>query len=175
MEFPWEGQQSSSSSTSGAFPWECGGPCPWSVDPAQEEEVSPAEAGIELFNLLVDLKHAGTIGAKHACLIAHWAHLAGACGPVCDLARKPTVQSGGFSRHFDRIVGTRLNESKDWYELAVPRWIRADGSRSASDMSCLVPHEELAREVNTTPDLPAKLEAAKRDGTLPRAFLENDL
>jgi hypothetical protein len=54
--------------------------------------------------------NAGQLAAKHACIIAYWAHRAGASGPIKDLARKPGLQSGKYSQHFDKVLNSKPEE-----------------------------------------------------------------
>eukprot|EP00969_Alexandrium_andersonii_P115588 5111223-Alexandrium_andersonii.AAC.1 len=49
------------------------------------ESVGPKQAGEFLFDMLVNLKQAGVLSAKQSCILAFWAHRAGASG-VKDLA-----------------------------------------------------------------------------------------
>ena len=83
-----------------------------------------------MFDYLVELKQGNvSIKANHVCIIAFWASLSGKLsGPINDLALRPNAQSGKFSAHFDKVVGTTL-ASEAFYELSVPMVSRLDASR----------------------------------------------
>ena len=52
-------------------------------DPCPSGNISKEEAGDIFFEYLLQLKRsAAPFRAKHACLLAHWATLAGAVGPM---------------------------------------------------------------------------------------------
>eukprot|EP00969_Alexandrium_andersonii_P310537 13722155-Alexandrium_andersonii.AAC.1 len=88
------------------------------------------EAGLELVNFLIDIKFRGSLAARHVCIISYWATRAGCAGPISGLARHPSTHSGGFSRHFDKVVGSSPATALPWYELEIPRYLRADGTRT---------------------------------------------
>lgn len=160
-EFPWEAPRVASSSDVGGH--ELG-----------ESELSRQEAGLELFNYIVHLKTSNLIAAKHACILSWWAWKSGVAGPVKDLAMSPeTTQSGHFSRHYDLVSRCKPSEAEDWYKLPVPLTLRADGARKICETETLVPHEVLLEEVWSDNTLPAKLEAAKTDGTLPQSYTQH--
>jgi hypothetical protein len=165
-----------------AFPWEANEP--WAVpdseaaepdesDPIDYDNFSPGECGDELFNLLVELKKRGSLSAKHVCVLSFWASRAGAVGPIGILAKKPSVQSGQFSAHFDRATKGNPKDARDWYELPTPRYIRCDVSRSVDDLSVLVPHESIADEILGKPGMRDLLEKIKCDGTLQSCYFDH--
>eukprot|EP00969_Alexandrium_andersonii_P204493 9036296-Alexandrium_andersonii.AAC.1 len=97
--------------------------------------------------MLVDLKQAGTLSAKQACVLAFWAVRAGATGMASKLAYKPdTKWTGHFSRHFDSVAGTKV-DSLPWYNVPMAQYHRYDASRAFEDMPTLPPHEALAEEL----------------------------
>eukprot|EP00969_Alexandrium_andersonii_P127422 5631904-Alexandrium_andersonii.AAC.1 len=60
--------------------------------------------------MLIDLKQSGSLSARQTCVLAFWASKAGACGQVGKLAFPPDKEhTGGYSRHFDSIAGTRID------------------------------------------------------------------
>lgn len=112
------------------------------VDPATDPELS----GQVLAEMLVELKHHGAISATTACLIAYWAHKAGACGPVSALGTKPGQHSSAYSRAFDKYTGLGL-QSAHLYNLPCARRVKYDVSRRFEALPFLVPHEAFAEEL----------------------------
>eukprot|EP00969_Alexandrium_andersonii_P082927 3657644-Alexandrium_andersonii.AAC.1 len=113
--FDWE---TPASSSSGPAPWEDSAPSRVAAggedgEPLSYDNVSREEAGLELYNFIVDLKIRGLITAKSACILAFWSSRAGAEGPVGALARRPDLASGHFSRHFDATVDLKPSEAEE--------------------------------------------------------------
>jgi len=123
---------------------------------AQEEASSQAEAGIELAELLLQLRCDGRLTAKDACLISHWAAEAGAQGPVKELALGPGRPSGHYQRHLDRKAGLR-GQSQDFYEIAVPAHTKHNVDRTVHKVRVVPPHECLHRECVEDPDIAPKV------------------
>ena len=92
------------------------------------EEFSPAEAGEELCQLIVDLKLQGKISAKIACYLSYWASKAGAAGPTSELALKPGAKDGSYSARFDVFTGAGVG-SLNTYEVEVARCLKGDLGR----------------------------------------------
>eukprot|EP00969_Alexandrium_andersonii_P241147 10646607-Alexandrium_andersonii.AAC.1 len=91
--------------------------------------------------MLVNLKQSGVLSAKQSCILAFWAHRAGASG-VKDLAHRPGLShTGHYSRHFDSVCGTRTKDALPWYEVPIPLHHRWDAGRVVDDVSTLVAHE----------------------------------
>jgi len=70
-----------------------------------DEELTQQEAGQPLIDMLIRLKMLGVLSAKRACILSHWAKLAGIASPGDALALPPERTGGTFSAHFDRVVG----------------------------------------------------------------------
>ena len=109
-KFPWEQPTSSSHNPNPSHGGE-----PGSDDEYDPDDLSPDEAALELFNYIVELKHLGVLKANHACVLSYWAFRAGAQGPVRELKKKPGLASGNYSKHFDKILGTKPSEAREWY------------------------------------------------------------
>ena len=99
-----------------------------SSDEFDYDRVGPQEAGRELGDFIIELKQRGTLSAKQACVLAFWAHKAGAIGIVAKLAYSPDKQSGRFSRHFDAVVGCGPS-ALDFYTLQTPGHSRHRANR----------------------------------------------
>ena len=140
---------SSSSSPKPKRSWEVE-PHAWaaapSLDSELEEEETPASAGEALVELLTSLKYAGTLSAHNVCLIAYWAHRAGACGLVSRLGKAPGAASGAYSAHFDKVIGHRDVE-RDLYYMDVPAYKKCDATRVLRSIPVFPPHEILDDDV----------------------------
>lgn len=165
-QFPWERSDSASSSGLGGH----GEPDGGSGDEFDPDDLSPEEAGLELMNFIVELKHRGVLKATHACILSYWASRAGAQGPVNELKKKPGMSSGNYSKHFDKVLNTKPSDSNEWYMLPTPMHLRADASRSVFDMCCIVPHETLCEEVAASPSLSGLLATAQGNRALPPSY-----
>ena len=109
-----------------------------------------AEAQQEFANFLIQLKTEGTLSATSACILAHWATLGGLKGFAEKLAFAPGKQSGAYSKHWDRVVGTKA--SKDEYHCVdMPFLRKADGLRVVEPMPVVPPHQTLYREISSSP------------------------
>ena len=136
--------------------------------------VSPADAGEELFNFVVCLKLQGLLSAANACKLAFWAHRSGACGPIEQLALRPDSQSGKFSRRFDKVVGTKNLESQLLYELKVARRLRCEAIRRWDGIDVIPPLEALLAEyMDHGPELQRELAMCTSENDLPPAYTEH--
>ena len=97
-------------------------------DPFARFNITPVHAGEMLCEYLVDLKHSGSLRASHACIIAFWAELAGAVGPISELAYRPDSDSGKFSAHFDLKTGAKMS-AEHFYHVDTSMFSRTDGLR----------------------------------------------
>lgn len=126
------------------------------------EDLSPDECSARLFAFLVSLKMAGTLSAKQVATIAFWARGAGCRGQAADLALSPTRTGGGYSEHFDRVVGIREEMQKDWYNLSVPTHAKHDLSRSIKNFAANPPYEALGTELAEMPNFRKDLAAMEK-------------
>jgi hypothetical protein len=58
----------------------------WKDSDEDELSNSPEAAGEELADMLVNLRLRGVLSSKQACVLGHWASLAGAVGPCSEFA-----------------------------------------------------------------------------------------
>ena len=107
---------------------------------------------MEFFNLLVKLKMAGTLSAKHACILAFWAKGVGMTGVGASLALSPRRTGGYFSTHFDETVGVQMAPSS-FYSLAVPGHDTCTASRTDIPYAAVLPHEALEEELAQDPGI----------------------
>lgn len=115
------------------------------------EGVSPEVAGENLASLLVDLKLKGILSAKHVCVLAHWATLAGAKGPCKDFAAKPGGQSGSYQQRLNTFL--RVEEHAPFYTVRLPGTDPALAERTTLDMAVMPPHEAISQEVLDDPGI----------------------
>jgi hypothetical protein len=145
--------------------WEEHGP-DQGADPANEDR---GEAGLQLARCLVQLHAEGKLTAKSTCILAHWAHKAGAAGPVGALAFRPQAPTGHYQRHLDRAAGFR---DQDYYKLSVPTYAKRtkdSQQRVPLQISVLPPHECVNSEFCEDPGLQRKAQVA----AWPAAFGEH--
>lgn len=131
---------------------------------AVEQPEGAEEAGAALGDLLLELHVSGRLTAKHACLISHYAHKAGACGPVAQYGYKPGAPSGHYQRHLDKAAG--LRDQNLFYHMTVPCFSKRSRSRVSRQLDVLPPHECLHREFEDNPSLTKQLHTAE----LPQSF-----
>ena len=92
----------------------------WGWDEScSEEEATAAEAGEEFAPLLIRLRLQGTLSAKQACVLAHWATAAGALGPCALFAMGPNAPSGHYQRRLDSYLGVAEVDAS-FYHVDVP-------------------------------------------------------
>ena len=78
-------------------------------------------AGANLVDVLLWLRMSGKLQAKWVCIIAHWAHFAGAEHGVNDIRMRPGESSGNYQKRLDRVQGFNVYE-KGLAKLSVPSW-----------------------------------------------------
>lgn len=126
-------------------------------------------AGDELFEMLFRLKATNVLSAKQACVLAFWAHRAGACGPVRCLALAPDRQSGKFSRRFDDACGTS-GKPDGLYSAPLALKVRHDAARVWDTIPIRTPLEALEAELEGSPEPKAELQRAIEADEMPPAF-----
>ena len=134
---------------------------------------TPEEAGKELSSYLWQLKHRGLLKASHVCVIAWWASLAGACGPVMDMGYRPDVSEAGTGRYAEHLDRLWRKDFADKYLLSVPGFSRAFAGRQSLSVPVHPPLELLKAEIRQTPNLAARVAEAINDHLLPPRFLEH--
>jgi hypothetical protein len=134
------------------------------------DNVSVARATDELAVILIELKQRGVLSAQIVCVISYCCSKAGMGGAIEDLAFRPDTKSTGhFSRHCDRVVGTKTRDGVEFYELPTPSFPRGC-ERQLHDVSVLPAHEAFAEEFAANPDLPRLLEDWKTSDKLPPCY-----
>lgn len=163
---------------SGSHSWEAPGAHTWEGPSDNEssggegDTITRASAGSELFEMLVSLRRCGKLGSRDVCLLAYWAHHAGAVGAVALLALHPNASSGNYQRHFDCAVG--FDAKSDRYTtLQVPGHAGHDLSRVLHDVAALPPHEALVEEMLEDASMEAELRQALESSSLPRAYMNS--
>ena len=121
---------------------------PPSAGSAADAGLAQVVAGEAFCDLLVELKLVGKISAHICCVLAHFAAEAGACGPARQLGRKPDLQTGKYSAHFDAFLGHR-EDDEYFYWVPTPLRCTYDGERSTRsvDIAIALPHEVLVQEL----------------------------
>lgn len=125
---------------------------PWDDSDDESAPVTASEAGNNLGDMLIRLRLAGTISAKQCCVLAHWASLAGAVGPVGDFGAPPDKQSGFYQQKLDRYMRVEEDPEK-FYFLQIPGHDRSQASRCVHKTEVVPPHEALQIEVAADPSL----------------------
>ncbi len=121
-------------------------------------------AGEQLSDLLVDLNLSGHLSSKHMCCMDWWAPKAGAVGPVCEFAFKPSSSSGHFHRKVDSVLGFDTKHHQ-FYNVSTPGHSRRFCSRVTYEIPMRLPHEVIEAEVATLPDVHSAVSSlvAKRE------------
>jgi hypothetical protein len=132
--------------------------------------VAPDVAGEFFSDLLVDLKCRGLLNATHACVLAFWAHKAGAQGPASSLAFPPgNPNTGAYSRHFDAATGAGT-KGMNFYPLPLGRRPKFDAMRRFDSVPCRLPHELLLEELQANGRALEELEQALANHDLPDKY-----
>ena len=134
--------------------------------------ISQAEAGSELYEMLVGMKAYGTkMTAKHCCTLAFLAAKAGAIGPLQRLAFNPGSQkSGHCSRHVDSVNGFKERSDRYyWPNIVLHHKLYGTNMLEAYPMIPL--HEAINDEIMCTPDIFERLDALTPN--LPPSFRDH--
>ena len=120
-----------------------------------------ASAGDMFVDFCLEQLQLGRISAKTVCTLCWFASRAGAKGSVSKYALKPTVASGKFSAHVDKVTGFNSKVDGNLFRFPVPVYSKADASRGVHMMPMQLPHECLAREVEADASILERLERTK--------------
>ena len=94
--------------------------------------------------MIRDLKLSGTLSAKSACLLSHWAKQGGMTGLGATLAAFPGWEGGNYSAHFDKVTGlSEEMSSSAFYTLQMPTSQRWSASRAIVPMCANLVHQRL--------------------------------
>ena len=107
----------------------------WEEEP-EPDDVTPAEAGEHLSDLLIQLRLSGSLSSKQICCLAHWATLAGACGSCAAFAAKPGLQSGFYQKKVDAFL--KVNDDDPLYDLKIPGFDVTLAERCVRTLDCLL-------------------------------------
>ena len=161
-------------------PWEdawfhgCGFGSDDEGDDGAYTHVTIEEAADRLGEYIIFLKQSGTLSAKQACGLAFWAKAAGLKGIIETFAVPP--DGDHFSRTFDRAVARSDRESEpacERYEALIPCYRRIDHGQSEEWVPMALPLDCVRADLATDSTLPAKLETAIANGTLPKAYTDH--
>ena len=137
--------------------------------------MSAEEVEDELFNLVVAMKiHSATVNATSACLLCFWIDKYVSLRPTGDkikrLSRRPGLQSGKYSHHFDKVVGGE-KPSQDAYRVPTPLFRRVDGTRNVCPLPLQPPHEAIAEDMaDRGEEVTNMLRLALREDRLPPQY-----
>jgi hypothetical protein len=146
----------------------------FAMDGSDDEEYdcrnpTPEQAGENLSQMLLAMLSSGKLCARDVCVLAHWAHFAGAVGDVDVLKYPPDAQTGSYQRHLDRAL--RFQERKGtFYYVRVPAHDQWDLGRSLHNLAACPAHELLHAEFVDNPDLASHLANQLRTGNIPPNF-----
>ena len=155
--------------------WAHAAPAGWDDEADVEfdyNSVTKEQAGEEFVNFLVELKVKGSLSAKQACCLAWWAGKAGCHGEAINMGRRPDLQSGQYSRHFDKWAECSPR-ALNAYKVPLGRRVRHDATRVWQPLPMVPPHEALGEELSKSGEADAALRAAIRNGTLPNRYLSH--
>ena len=150
---PGIGRSASSGGDGVAHGLESGGAASSGGEPVARDgrydAVSVSEAREELLNYLVHLKESGTrVSAKVVCELCWWIDKSFEEQlPACSLkaiARRPGLQSGKYSLHFDQVIYGGRPTDKDWYRVEAPVFLKCSGERVIRPIASLPPHEAVS-------------------------------
>ena len=112
---------------------------------SDEENIIGANASARFRDILVELKLAGKLSAKHCCLLSYWAEKGGMAPPPdgslakSPKSKKPKDQTGAFSKKFDKVLGMTAKMKDKWYVVRAPCYVRTGLGRSCIDIEVEVP------------------------------------
>ena len=156
-----------------AEPWEHLAPASWEDEVEEDPAQMSAEAcGLQLRDLLIDLKLCGKLNATQVCTLAFWAARAGAAGPCHELAVKPGSRSGAYSAHFDKVTLAGPS-SIDFYDVPLARRLKGDLGRRWEPVPLVPPHECLMEELLVSDEAEVGYQQAVDDDQLPLLYNEH--
>ena len=112
------------------------------------------------------LWHVSAVSSEVVCTIFWWAGLQG------DVPRLAGGRSGNYKRHLDTCLGHAKGRQLHCL-LPVPGHKRHELTRTVHDVPTMPMHEVLAKELRDSATVPFKLEEARENGTLPRAYWDH--
>ena len=123
----------------------------WSDRAKAEAQQERRDAGADLFQHLLSLYALCKLSAKDLCIACHYAALAGVPGGnFSGLALHPNQPSdGNYQRHLDGI----LPHGGPFYFVEAPCCVRGQAVRKPVSIPVVPPHEALAAEAKTNPDM----------------------
>ena len=137
------------------------------------ENVTSDVAAEELDGMLLELKLTNALSARQCCVLAFWAHRAGAKGLVEKLGMAPDKNTGAYSRHFDKVIGCTPSDSQ-FYDLPLGRRMRHSSFRTFEPIAVQPLHEALASEFALhSEELVGDLAAAREASRLPKIYLDH--
>ncbi|NCF90771.1 MAG: hypothetical protein GWQ05_07400 [Verrucomicrobiaceae bacterium] len=137
--------------------------------------ISQAEAGQHLADLLLQLRHEGSISSKQCCVIAFWAQKSGSVGPASSFSLRPDAQSGHYQRKIDKVLSENIAEDGSVYQLCLPMNRRSDASRVVEPHPVLPVHERLWEEISGSPDIKQQLRDMVDQDLLPASYWSHPL
>ena len=170
MEYPWEQRERLRAFERGE--WQRG--LDWQSfceNDMCSPDPEPEEAGKLLVECLIDLHLKGKLRANYVCMLAFFAHKAGAQGDCKHLGRAPGKQSGSYQRKVDSFLG-HLDRS-GLYSINVPGYDKYDVARTNRELLVANAHERLHEEFTNSLELGTRLQTMQTERALPPAYYEN--
>ena len=140
------------------------------TDAENEGEISQGQAGRNLVDLLLYLRIAGKLQSNYVCVIAHWAHLAGAEGELNEIAWPPGKASTRYQKVLDKAMGFETQTEEEQLLLETPCWAPHLAERVVESIRVSAPHEVLQAELEEDEGVAACLRDAHAEGLLPQAY-----
>ena len=148
-----------------------------SSDSSEEDQFNQSQprAGRELVDLLIYLRLAGKLSARVVCVLAWWAHRAGACGGVAELGKHPYLRSTGqYQRHFDAHVNFTTGRRRQ-AKLKVPGHAPHFNRRVLHEIAVRPPHEALHDELVGDENAEVVLREALHERSLPPSYWQHPI
>ena len=134
--------------------------------------MTPAGAGQEFVDMLMDLKTLGKLSARDVCVLSFFASKANCVGPASVFAFRPDAPTGHFQRHIDTIIPPK-EVLKGRYTIKAPGHEKHTMTRATLNITVLPPHEVLDEEVRNNPGVVETLRASVAAGQWPRVYYEH--
>ena len=134
--------------------------------------MSPAAAGQEFVDMLMDLKTKGRLSARDVCVLSFFATRAGCVGPAKEVAHRPDAQTGHFQRHLDTLFPPSEAMTHQ-YILQVPAYDKYSLGRTTIPVPVLPLHEVLHEELCDAQDVATSFRKTVREGKMPPSYTQH--
>ena len=141
-------------------------------DVESDVDDTPTYWAYEFLDFLLSIHLSGALSARCLCILCYFAGKAGMPSFIASFGVPPGRPSGHYNRKVRKCLGESGDNPKD-YCMKIPGHRRHDLARTNHDVSVRPGHESVAKEMETDPTLPLRIQEAIEDGSLPRAYTDN--